>query len=137
MPFQVCFYHLIWTTRHREPLISSDIEPLIITTIRNKSKELRSTIHAINAVEDHIHVAVSIALSVAVSDWVKQAKGVSAYEVNSTYPDLPTRFGWQKSYGVLTFGAKQLSLVQQYIEKQKQHHQSGTLEAYLERTEDN
>ena len=115
MPFQVCFYHIIWTTRNREPLITPDIEPLIISTIQHKSKDLRSPIFAVNAVEDHMHVAVSIALSVAVSDWVKQAKGVSAYEVNSAYPDLPARFGWQRSYGVLTFGAKQLSLVQQYI----------------------
>jgi putative transposase len=117
-------------------LITPEIERLIVSIIQSKSVQLRSPILAINAVEDHIHVAVSIALSVSVADWVKHAKGVSAYEVNATYPDLPTRFGWQKSYSVLTFGVKQLPLVKNYIEKQKEHHRLQTLQPYLEQTQE-
>lgn len=136
MPFQVCFYHVVWATRNREPSIAAEIERIVFMAIQNKSDQLHSPIHALNAVEDHVHVAVSISLSVSVANWVKQVKGVSAFEVNTTYPDLPSRFAWQKGYGILTFGAKQLPFVKQYIERQKEHHRSQTIETYLERTED-
>lgn len=136
MPFHVCYYHVVWATRNREPFITADLERIGLRAIQNKSDQLHSPIHALNAVEDHVHVAVSIALSVSIANWVKQVKGVSAFEVNTTYPDLPSRFGWQKGYGILRFGAKQLPFVKQYIGRQKEHHRSQMIEPYLERIED-
>ncbi len=135
MPFRVCYYHVIWSTKHREPLITPEIESVVIATISRKSTSLNSPILAINGVADHIHVAVSISTSLAVSDWVKHVKGISAREVNMVFPQLSTHFRWQQGYGILTFGAKNLSFVTDYIGRQKEHHSNNTLEAYLERIE--
>jgi len=90
---------------------------------------------ALNGLEDHVHVVVRLALKVAISDWVQRTKGTSARTVNSTYPDLEQRFRWQESYGVLTFGAKQLDFVVNYVQQQKDRQ--NRIEPYLETTEEN
>jgi REP element-mobilizing transposase RayT len=136
MPFHRCCFHLVWATYQRQPLLVTVVENKVIEVIRRKSQELRSEIYAINCVPDHIHVAVSIALNVSVSDWVKQVKGLSAHEVNQVFPNLETHFRWQSSYGIPTFGAKYLPFVISYVEGQKEHHQANTIDAYLERDND-
>lgn len=132
MPYVVCYYHVIWATKHRNPIISAPIEPVLFDTIRHKSAQLKSNIHAINSAYDHIHVAVEIAPSIAVSEWVRQVKAVSAHIINREFPDLETRFFWQGGYAILSFGKKALPFVVGYIENQRTHHQNDELEAYLE-----
>jgi putative transposase len=127
---------VIWGTEKREPLITAVVEPIVFEVIRRKSAAFHSPILAINGIEDHIHVAVSIAPSVSVAEWIRSVKGLSAYEVNNQFPDAASRFRWQKSYGVLSYGEKNLPLVIRYIENQKQHHADQTLQPYLERVDE-
>lgn len=132
MPYVVCYYHVIWATKYRVATITQAIEPVLFDTIQHKSKQLNSEVHAINAAYDHVHVAVEIAPSIALSEWVRQIKAVSARIINREFPDLEHPFRWQKSYAILSFGKKALPLVTRYIDNQKAHHKNDTLEAYLE-----
>jgi putative transposase len=136
MPFSVCYYHLLWATKNREPLITPDVELVIISAITQKSVALHCPIQAINSVADHIHVAVSISTTLSVADWARNIKGFSAHEVNSMFPDRSSSFRWQQGYGVLTFGVKTLPFIVVYIAHQKENHRQNLLEMYLERTED-
>lgn len=133
MSFWKCYYHVIWATCDRAALLTGSVEQLVFDVIRRKSKTLGCPVHAVNGTADHIHVAVSIPPRLAVADWVGQIKGRTAHEVRAFYPDEVVPFSWQTSYGVLTFGAKQLPLVVAYIHNQKQHHSENTLLTYLER----
>ena len=135
MPFWRCFYHVIWTTKHRAPLITTENEPIIFHVVRDKTAELGGEVLAVNAVSDHMHVAVSIPPKVAVAEWVKRTKGVSAYEINQRFPDSFDPFRWQDGYGVLTFGARNLDTVVSYVQRQKEHHAQNDLLAYLEQVE--
>jgi putative transposase len=90
----------------------------------------------INGTVDHVHAAVTIPPHCCVAEWIKNIKGYSSRELNYTFNDTMERFHWQSGYGVLTFGARNLDLVVNYIERQKIHHVQGTLEAYLERMEE-
>jgi putative transposase len=105
---------------------------VIINAIKSKSRELKCPIHAINAAYDHIHIAVTIPPALAIWQWVRDAKGLSAHLVNRDFPDRNDTFRWQKGYSVHTFGLKTLSFVVDYIERQKEHHHNKTLEDYLE-----
>ncbi|MCA9903018.1 MAG: IS200/IS605 family transposase [Anaerolineae bacterium] len=135
MPFVRCFYHVIWATKYRAPLITPDVERALLQTVREKSQMLGCPILAIEAVEDHIHVAVANVPRIAVAEWVRQVKGLSSRQINALFPDRELRFAWQESYGVLTFGAKNLEFVVEYVNRQKAHHAANTLEMYLEQTE--
>jgi putative transposase len=134
--FWRCYYHFVWTTKNREALITPRHETVIYEIIREKSAELGCRILAINGTEDHVHVAISFSPNVAVKDWIKRVKGASSYAANSLVPDQAAHFRWQKGYGVLTFGAKAIPLVVAYIEQQKQHHASGQIQPYLEKSGD-
>lgn len=136
MPFWKCYYHVIWTTKNRAAVITPAIETILFSAIRSKSDELNSPILAINETADHVHVAVTIRLSLSVSDWVGQIKGASSHAVNRAFENLEPKFRWQDDYGVLTFGAKNSPFVQSYIENQKNHHKSSTLQPYLEQIEE-
>ncbi len=136
MAFWRCYYHIVWATKRRQPLITPDIERVIIQTAMEKSQSMGCHILAMNGVADHMHTAVCIPPHVAVAEWVRSVKGLSAHTVNDLFPDLEVRFQWQRSYGALTFGAKLLPVVTHYIMRQKEHHQHNTLESYLERIED-
>ena len=135
MAFWRCFYHIIWATKHREPMIDAATEACLYTAIHAKSAALEAPILALNGVADHIHVALCIPPKLAVADWVRQVKGVSTREVNAMRSDYDARFAWQSSYGVLTFGAKHQGFVVAYVQAQKTHHAAGTIEPYLEQIE--
>jgi len=136
VPFWVCYFHAVWSTKNRTPLITPEIETVIIDAVGHKSAKMECQIMAINCVEDHIHVAVSIPPKVAAAEWIAQAKGLSTHEFNAMYPDLDPNFQWQGGYGALTFGAKRLPFVVDYIQRQKEHHAQATIEPYLERIDD-
>jgi putative transposase len=116
--------------------VTQVIEPIIFEVIRRKSIALHSPGLAVNGIEDHIHIALSIAPSVSVSEWVRSVKGLSTYEVNGQFPEVETPFRWQKSYGVLSYGEKHLPYVVNYIENQKQHHANQTIISYLKQVGD-
>ena len=135
MSLAICYYHVVWAVQDRLPLLIPEIEAIAIRAVRRKSQELECPIYAINAVPDHMHVAVSILPRLAVSEWVRSVKGLSTREINAHAPNMDVHFHWQKGYSVHTFGAKVLPIVRQYIDRQKQHHADNTLEPYLERLE--
>jgi putative transposase len=76
VPFRVCYYHVVWATKSREPLLMPKIEVVAISAIMRKSTELESPVLAINGVPDHVHVAVSISTKLAVAEWVKTSKAI-------------------------------------------------------------
>jgi REP-associated tyrosine transposase len=133
LPYWNCYYHLVWATKYRRPLLNAQITPFVYRAIEQKSVELHSPILAMNSVNDHIHVAVCIAPSVSISTWIGHIKGLSAHSVNAVFANLESTFKWQEGYGVVTFGEKNLAYVQDYIANQQVHHAAGKIVDKLER----
>ncbi|GIK66215.1 MAG: transposase [Chloroflexota bacterium] len=135
MPFWKCYFHVIWTTKHRQRLIAPRLEPIIFDAIATKVHEFDSRLLGINAVEDHVHVALMIPPGVAPAELIGQTKGLSSHAVNLAI-EGKERFRWQEGYGILTFGEKNLDFVLRYIADQKTHHASGKIQPRLELTND-
>jgi putative transposase len=127
------YYHLIWSTAERQPLITPILEPELYGYIRGKSDFLGCIIHAIGGIEDHIHIVVSIPPKLSISQFVKTIKGSSAYHLNHLPLALNSEFKWQQNYGVFSLGGKQLEEAKAYVNRQKEHHQQGTVIPALER----
>lgn len=136
MPNWNCYYHVVWATKNRELIITPINESTIFESIKNKAVEQNCQLLAINGISDHIHIAICIKPSLLVASWISQAKGASSHAVNVTFPDALPQFRWQSGYGVLTFGAKNLPFVLEYIANQKIHHIAKTTNVHLERMED-
>ncbi len=134
MPYSRLFYHMVWGTKNREPFIQVEFEESLHNAIAAKSKKLGAFVYAVGGIEDHIHLAASVPPKIALSDFIGQVKGNSSHFVNNEL-SLPYQFRWQREYGVVSFGGKQLDMVVKYVKNQRQHHIEGTIIPFLERME--
>ncbi len=135
MPFCQLFYHLVWGTKNRHPLLTPKVEPVIHDFLRTKATGLGATVFAVNGVEDHVHVVASIPAKIAVAKFIGQIKGVASTKFNkSGLGEQP--FFWQEEYGAFSFDAKRLPNYVAYVKRQKEHHAQGTTIPILERTTD-
>ncbi len=133
MSFWRTYYHLIWATESRLPLITSDRESELYGYIIGKADAVGCIVHAIGGVEDHIHLIASIPPKMSVAEFIKTIKGSSAYHMNHTPSASGLAFSWQHGYGVLTLGSKQLDDAKEYVNNQKSHHLGGTAIPALEK----
>jgi putative transposase len=133
MPFWRTYYHLIWATQDRQPLITPEKESELYGYIIGKGDALGCIIHAINGTENHIHIVASIPPKLSIAEFVKQIKGSSSYHLNHCKLASNLEFSWQNGYGVLSLGGKQLDDAKAYVNNQKEHHRQGTIIKSLER----
>ena len=125
MSFWRTYYHVIWATKGRKPLITPAIEAQLFPHLVQRATELGVHVHAVNGWTDHIHLVVSIPPRLAVAQVVKELKGASSRYINAREPALlpPTaHFGWQDGYGVLTLGERHCHVAVEYVQRQKEHH---------------
>jgi putative transposase len=127
MTFWCVYYHVVWATKNRTPLISQPVENKLYPYLIGKAASLDAKIHAIGGIADHVHIAVSIPPKLAISKFVKRIKGSSSYHMNRTILEDAGRFRWQKGYGVFSTGKKELQRVIAYVRNQKQHHRQNNL----------
>ena len=129
------YYHIVWATKNREALITPQIEPRLYGYIVNKAAELGVYVYALNGWTDHLHIVAAVPPKEAVAHVVKTLKGASSHDLNQQGV-LATLFAWQRGYGVLSLGSRQLADATEYVRRQKEHHRDNTTMAWLERDAD-
>ncbi len=132
MPYHQLFYHLVWSTQDREPLLTPDVEPIVHDLLRTKAIGLGATVFALNGWVDHAHMVVSIPPVIAVSKFIGQVKGSTSTRFNKGGHGAV--LFWQDEYGAFTFDAKRLPNYIAYVQRQKEHHSQGTTIPLLERS---
>ena len=127
MPYYRLFYHFVWATKHRLPLISPANRTIIYQTIRAKVEEKSGVVHALNGMEDHVHLVVTVPPKQALSAFIGPVKGASSRAASRIEP-----FEWQDEYSVLSVSESHLAIVVRYVDHQQQHHAEKRLNARLE-----
>jgi putative transposase len=122
VPYWKFYYHLVWATKNREPLITEDRFELVRRALAAIAVEHDVFVHAIGIMPDHVHLAVSIPPRHAVSDIVKKMKGLSSRRISATFARPGDAFAWQPEYGALTFGERSLADVVSYVTNQREIH---------------
>ena len=74
MSYWRTFYHLIWATRQRKPLITPTIEQRLYPYLVHKAAQMEVGVLAIGGWTDHIHMVVSIPPKLAIAGLVKALK---------------------------------------------------------------
>ena len=128
MPFWRAYYHLVWATHNREPYITPQMEPRLYSYLVRKASELGVVVYAINGWTEHVHLLVAIPPKHSVSEVVKTLKGASSYDMGVQ----GFAFEWQRGYGALTCGEKQLFFARAYIDAQKTYHADHSTNKLLE-----
>jgi REP element-mobilizing transposase RayT len=136
MTYWLTYYHLNWATQNRLPLIDEERAAILQRSFRATGHEEGALVHAIGIMPDHVHLAVSIPPRLAVSTFVRQLKGSSSHLLNhAARDDRDDDFGWQREFGVVTFGERSFPDVVAYVENQRQRHADNLAWPIFERTE--
>lgn len=135
MPYWQLFYHMVWATKNRLPLLTPDVEVVIYDLLRGKAIGLGATVFALGGVLDHVHMVVAIPPKIAVAAFIGQIKAVASTKFNKSGLSEGAFF-WQEEYSVFSFDRNRLPNYIAYVERQKQHHVQHTTIPILERTDD-
>jgi len=125
------FYHLVWTTRYRAPLITESNRTVIFAAITAKTNTLDGTLLEINTMPDHVHIMVTIPPKIAISRFVAQIKGSASYAATHQ-TEADDYFGWQNEYGILSVSESHVPTVIDYVRRQQEHHAANRLHPKME-----
>jgi putative transposase len=132
MPYYRLFYHFIWATKERWPLITPQNRDAIYACMADKVDEMRGIVHAIGGMPDHVHLALTVPPSVSLSELVGGVKGSSSHLASRLQPAHYEPFAWQPEYGVVSVTESHLPIVVRYVHNQEEHHAQNTLRRKLE-----
>jgi putative transposase len=131
MPYSRLFYHFVWATKERLPLITESNRERLYAIIAARVKESRGMLYVINGMADHVHLVVALPPSGSLSTFVGQVKGSSSH-LGSRLEVGSTLFAWQAEYGVVSVSETHLPTVVRYVQQQQHHHATGTVDVRLE-----
>ena len=134
MPYARLFYHITWTTKERQPMITEANREPILKAIAAKVVALKGTCHAVSAVSDHVHLVATIPPSMPLGEFIGKVKGNSSQLASRLGgAGNPEAFEWQSEYGVLTVSESHLRRVVKYVNDQQRHHDEASLHSQFER----
>jgi len=133
MPYWRLFYHVVWATHRRDPLLMGEVESFVHRILAVKCHELGGQAFAINGTADHVHLVGIVPPKLALAEFIGRLKGSSSRYTGLEF-HLP--FAWQEGYGVFTISERGLPRAIDYVRCQKEHHRAGTISARLERFSD-
>jgi REP element-mobilizing transposase RayT len=119
--------HLIFSTKHREPLIAPEIEPELYPYLATVLRAMESPSLAINGTADHVHILFRLSRKLALSEVVEEVKTSSSKWIKTKGAPF-ARFYWQAGYGAFSIGESGVRALKEYIAKQKEHHRKKTFQ---------
>jgi REP element-mobilizing transposase RayT len=124
-------YHVIFSTKNREPWLVPNIEQRIWQIIGGVARSHKMTALQVGGVEDHIHALITAPPTIAPSQIAQYLKGGSTRLINEEFM-LMRGFGWQDGYGAFTVSKSKIPEVISYIQNQREHHRKQSFqEEYL------
>jgi putative transposase len=126
--------HITWHTKESQPLLIPKVEAVVHHYLRGRCINTEGAfIHEIGGIETHVHLCLSLAPTILISELIGQLKGSSSHEANQKLGDARKVLEWQAGYGVVSFGTKDLTWVKAYVRDQRRRHARGAVEERLER----
>ncbi|MEA3432433.1 MAG: IS200/IS605 family transposase [candidate division WOR-3 bacterium] len=129
--FYQLYYHFIWGTHSREPLIDRNWRPGFLKILREEIHKKEGILIRCNAMPDHVHLLVGLPPTIKISEFIGQVKGASAFRINQ---EIKPRFKlkWQDGYGVISLQKEEVESVSRYIDSQEELHHKKKLSKLLE-----
>ena len=129
--FRAHYFHLVWSTKNREPLINKEIQSLLYAYIGGVIKNHDGKLLEAGGMLEHVHLLVGLSLPDKFSDFIRDIKTSSSLWINKNAPEK--HFSWQDGYGSFSVSYSSLEKVKHYIKNQEKHHKTYSFdEEYLQ-----
>jgi putative transposase len=132
--FHQLYYHLIWATHSREPIIERGWRPRLLAILNDEVKKRGGWPIRHNAMPDHVHLLVRLPPTVTLSRFLGEVKGATSFRVNHDIKPA-VKLRWQEGYGALSIREEEVERVSRYIDNQERHHSKGRVSGLLETSE--
>ncbi|MFY9803995.1 MAG: IS200/IS605 family transposase [Candidatus Acidiferrales bacterium] len=117
--------HLVFSTKDRRKSLSPELQPRLYAYVAGICKKCGILLHAVNGMEDHIHLLIQLPPTAALSDTVLAIKSNSSRWAH----EEGEKFVWQQGYAAFSVSASNVAAVVRYIQNQKSHHKKMTFDA--------
>jgi REP element-mobilizing transposase RayT len=126
--------HITWHVKESAPLLVPKVETIVHHYLRGRCINTPGVfIHEIGGIETHVHLCLTIAPTITVSEFIGQLKGASSHDVNQKLGAGKKLLEWQAGYGVVSFGTSNLAWVKAYVRNQRERHAQNKTMNRLER----
>lgn len=125
MSYVRVWIHTVWGTKNREPLLTKEIRPRVLTHIRENARQKEIYIDRLNGYTDHLHCLLGLNADMTIAKALQLIKGESAYWMNKERI-IPMRFEWADEYYAVSVSESELENVRAYIDNQEEHHRKTT-----------
>jgi REP element-mobilizing transposase RayT len=116
--------HIVFSTKNRQPLIESDLQPRLFEYMGGILRNQSSPLIAAGGMPDHVHLLVSLARTDEVADVVRVIKTNSSSWFHDAL-QMP-EFQWQSGYGAFAVSYSGIEQVKKYFGNQENHHHIRT-----------
>ncbi len=122
-------YHIVFSTKDREPIIELGWRGRLYEYMAATSKRLGAQCPIIGGTADHVHQLVELRATHVLADFMRELKKSSSMWVRETIPN--PAFTWQEGYAAFTVSASGVDEVRRYIENQEEHHRARSFREEL------
>lgn len=121
--------HIIFSTKDRQPLITSDLKPRLHAYICGIVTDIGGKALIVGGIDDHVHLLANLPKTAAPADTMRTIKANSSKWAHD-FSGKP--FAWQGGYGAFSVSRSNVDAVYNYIASQEEHHKRMTFqEEYL------
>lgn len=120
------YIHLIFSTKHRKPLIQPPAEAELHAYLGGICKRLECHPIKIGGYTDHVHILCMLSKKIALVKLLEEVKSHSSKWIKTKSDELK-QFYWQDGYGAFSVNPfsvnpSEVDVVIHYIANQKEHH---------------
>ena len=119
--------HIVFSTKDRKPLISSEMKPEMHAYLGSLIRELKGKTYGINGMADHVHMLVELPADISMSDALRFLKANSSRWAGEKWQQRRS-FAWQLGYGAFSISKSHIPAVLSYIHNQERHHRKMTFQ---------
>jgi putative transposase len=121
------YVHLIFSTKHREPLLLSPVRERMHAYLATVLKNQGSPALKVAGTSDHVHALFRLSKNISLAQTVEEIKTSSSKWVKTQGTALAD-FHWQSGYGGFSVGPAEVEQVMEYVAQQEAHHRTVSFE---------
>ena len=116
--------HLVFVTKYRRGVFDAAALDALAGIFAKVCADFGVDPKACDGEDDHVHLLIEYPPTVALWRLVNSLKGVSSRRLRQIRPDIARRYHkgvlWSPSYFVASCGGAPLSIIRQYVERQRE-----------------
>jgi putative transposase len=119
--------NIVFSTKDRRKSIRKEFQAKMGSYIAGICKNHDLHVHAINGMDDHVHLLVRLPQTMPLAKAVAVIKSNSSKWAN----EQGHKFAWQEGYAAFSVSASLVDAVSRYIRSQEMHHAKRTFDSEL------